>query len=447
MKSLIARVLPSSDRRVIRQSIWLEAMLGVQFVGGIVQVSITARLLGPEGYGVLAVFTAVTSLLYTFLALPGGETVTTYVTRSVNAGRQEEAAATLRFALATALGFRVISYCLLVVFALTARGFLGVDSAHATTLIFFGAAGLLLAVHGESLAVLRLADRVSLGLTVVSAGTLVRIAVLLVAWISGGGLFMVVLAHVAGAAVTGVGMFAVAAVSAARAGLPDLLSSLSVRVPRDVVGFQAASFAKATVASLSQNMDVLLLAELSSITQVGLYRAARSIIDLARRPFQPIMNGLQVELSRQWYSSERTALRRLVFRFTLLTTALATAGFGLLAVLHEPVMRIILGSEFSGASQLLMIMIIGSSIAAGISALSVLPAAIGRARPSLVAAISGVLLSFAAILWLVPQYGATGAAWANTTYFIVFVVVLAPWVFSILRRSFATATSRSGSRP
>ena len=325
-------------------------------------MSITVRLLGPEGYGVLAIFAAVTSLFYNFLAIPGGETITTYVTRSVKAGRREEAAATLRFALATALGLGAISYCLLVVFALIARGFLGVDSAHAATLIVFGTAGLLLAVHGESLAVLRLANRVSLGLVIVSAGTLTRIAVLVVAWVGGGGLFMVVLAHVAGAAVTGVGMFAAAAASAARAGLSGFLRSLSIRVPRDVVGFQVVSFTRATIASLSQNMDVLLLAELSSIAQVGLYRAARSLIDLARKPFRPITSGLQVELSRQWYSSERTALRRLVLRSVLLTTALSTAGFGLLAILHKPIMRIILGSEFSSAAQPLMIMIIGSSI-------------------------------------------------------------------------------------
>ncbi len=437
MKSLFKLALPSSDRRVIRQSTWLGAIRGVQFVGSIVQVPIIARLLGPEGYGVLAIFAAVTSLLYNFLAIRGGETITTHVTRSVQAGRQEEAAATLRFVLATALGFRAISYCLLVVFALTARGFLGVDSAHTATLIVFGTTGLLLAVYNASLAVLRLADRVSLGLVVVSAGTLTQVAILLVAWVSGGGLFVIVLAYVAGAAVTGVGMFAAATVSAPRAGLSGFLRPLSIRIPRDVINFHIASFANVTIVSLHQSMDVLLMTELSSIAQVGLYRAARSIIDSARTLFQPIMSGLQVELSRQWYSSERTALRRLVLRSTLLTIALAATGFGLLAMLHEPVMRIILGSEFSDASRPLLIMIIGSSLAAATSALRILPAAMGRAGPSLIAATLSILISLATILWLVPRLGATGGAWANTIYFVIYTVVLAPWAVSILRRSFA----------
>ncbi|MDE0099560.1 MAG: oligosaccharide flippase family protein [Truepera sp.] len=422
---------------MIRQSTWLGAIRGVQLVGSIVQIPIIARLLGPEGYGVLAIFAAITSLLYNFLSIRGGETITTHVTRSVQAGRQEEAAATLRFALATALGLRMISYCLLVVFALTARGFLGVDSAHAVTLIVFGTTGLLLAVYNASLAVLRLADRVSLGLVVVSAGTLTQVAILLVAWVSGGGLFVIVMAYVAGAAVTGVGMFAAAVVSAPKAGLPGFLRSLSIRIPRDVINFHIASFANVTIVSLHQSMDVLLMTELSSIAQVGLYRAARSIIDSARTLFQPIMSGVQVELSRQWYSSERTALRRLVLRSTLLTIALAAAGFGLLAMFHEAVMQIILGSEFSSASQPLLIMIIGSSLAAATSALRILPAAMGRAGPPLIAATSSILISLATILWLVPRLGATGGAWANSIYFVIYTVILVPWAISILRRSFA----------
>lgn len=437
MKSLFNLALSSSDRRVIRQSTWLGAIRGVQLVGSIVQIPIIARLLGPEGYGVLAIFAAITSLLYNFLSIRGGETITTHVTRSVQAGRQEEAAATLRFALATALGLRMISYCLLVVFALTARGFLGVDSAHAVTLIVFGTTGLLLAVYNASLAVLRLADRVSLGLVVVSAGTLTQVAILLVAWVSGGGLFVIVMAYVAGAAVTGVGMFAAAVVSAPKAGLPGFLRSLSIRIPRDVINFHIASFANVTIVSLHQSMDVLLMTELSSIAQVGLYRAARSIIDSARTLFQPIMSGVQVELSRQWYSSERTALRRLVLRSTLLTIALAAAGFGLLAMFHEAVMQIILGSEFSSASQPLLIMIIGSSLAAATSALRILPAAMGRAGPPLIAATSSILISLATILWLVPRLGATGGAWANSIYFVIYTVILVPWAISILRRSFA----------
>ena len=440
LKSMVRRVSSPSDRRVARQTIWMGSMTAVQFVGGIVHVSLAARILGPEGYGILAVFIAVTSLLHNFLAMPGGEVITTYVTRSVAAGRREEASATLRFALAAALGFRLVSYCLLVVFALTSNGFLGVERSYAAALIVFGVAGILIAARGESLAVLRLADRVWLGVAVMSVGTLTRIAVMLVAWTSGGGLFMIVWAYVAEAAVTGVGMFAAATISASRAGLPEFLRSLTIRVPRDVVTFQIASFGKSTIASLGQNLNVLLIAELSSASQLGLYGAARSIITSAGIPFRPITSAVQVEFSRQWYSSDKERIRRTALRFTLLTLMLASTGYGLLTVFHDAIILTILGADFSGAALPMLIMIVGTFVSRSTSVLGVLPAATGRAWPTLAAQTAGVLVSLAIILWHVPRHGAEGAAWANTSSSIIYVVVLVPFVVSVLRRG------HSGSR-
>ena len=90
MTSRITRLLPASERRVARQTLWIGAIIAVQLLGGLVQVTISARILGPEGYGVLAIITAVTLLIYGLLAIPGGEAVTAFVTRGVAEGRPED---------------------------------------------------------------------------------------------------------------------------------------------------------------------------------------------------------------------------------------------------------------------------------------------------------------------------------------------------------------------
>ncbi len=78
-------------------------------------------------------------------------------------------------------------------------------------------------------------------------------------------------------------------------------------------------------------------------------------------------------------------MRRTSFRLVLVSFALDAAVYGLLAILHRPIAELILGDEFAAAA------------------------------------------------WLAPRYGAVGAAWANTACFIAFVVVLMPFVISILR--------------
>ncbi len=432
---LIARLLPASERRVARQTLWIGAITAVQLVGGLTQVTISARILGPEGYGVLAIITAVTLLIYGLLAIPGGEAVTAFVTRGVAEGRPEEASRILRFVLALSLGLSLIAYAVIAALTFTASSLLGIDQDHRDAMLLYGMVGIFLVTQTETLAALRLSDRVSLGLAVTVAAFLTRIGLLAAAWLTGGGLLAVVLAHVAGVVVNGGGLLIAATVSAPRAGMTGLLRSVSVRVPPDVIQFQAGAFGKSAIWVLAQNLDVILLAQFTSSADVGLYRGSRQIIDSTRYPFLPLKDAVQPEYSRQWYSGRVTALRRASLRFTLMTFTLAAAGFGSLAVFHQPITRFILGAEFSGAAPLVLIMLVGSFVSSSVSLLTILPAAMGRVWPSVAGAAGGLAASFAIIVWLAPRYGAEGAAWANTAYFIVFVAVLLPCIILILRQS------------
>ena len=69
VRSLAA--LSPSDRRVARQTFWMGSMTAVEVVRGLAQVSITARILGPEGFGALAVIVVVSTLIHGLLASPG----------------------------------------------------------------------------------------------------------------------------------------------------------------------------------------------------------------------------------------------------------------------------------------------------------------------------------------------------------------------------------------
>ena len=91
---LMQRFLPqSSDRRVARQTFWMGAITAAQLLGGLAQMSLSARILGPEGFGILAVVVAAASLLFGLTTVPGEEVITTHVTRSIAAGRRDEAGA------------------------------------------------------------------------------------------------------------------------------------------------------------------------------------------------------------------------------------------------------------------------------------------------------------------------------------------------------------------
>ena len=432
---LFARFLPAADRRATRQTLWMGALAAIQLLGGLAQTAIAARILGPEGFGILAIIIAATLLIYGLLSMEGGEAVTTFATRAVAQGRPDEASQVFRFTLALSLGLSLVAYALIALLTLTAGNLLGIAPAYLDATLLYGLAGIFLSTQTENLAALRLADRLGLGLAVMSVSSLTRLALITAAWLTDGGLLAVILAHVAGSVVNGVGMFAVAIVAAPRAGLPGLLRSWSVRVPRDVVRFQTGTFGKSSIWHLTFNLDYLLLAQFTGPADIGLYRGARQIIEGARHPFRPFSDAIQPEYSRHWYSRRGGELRRMSLRFLLVSLLLSTVGFGILLIFHQPITRLILGPDFSGSASLLLIMIPGSFLYCSVLMFTILPVAVGWVGPSLAATGIGGLALIAAIILLVPTYGAAGAAWAYTAYFFILVAVLLPFALAILWRT------------
>ena len=432
---LIARLLSSSDRRVAVQTLWMSAITAVQMVGWLAQVIISARILGPEGFGVLAIIIAVSSLIHRLWAGRSGETVTTFVTRAVEEKRPDEASRVLRFTIAMSLGLSLIAYLIIAVIILMASSLLGIDDAHRDVALLYGVVGVLISTRTESLAVLRLSDRLPVGLAITLASVLIRVALLGMVWLSGSGLFEIVLVHIVSAAALGVGMLGAATASARRAGMTGFLSSPSIRVPSDVARFQGGIFGRTTISALAYNLDTILMAQFTGAANVGLYSAARQITDTGHYPFHPLKDAVQLQYSKQWYSRQGGALRRTALLFSLVSLAASVALFGLLAVFHQPITRLILGAEFSDAAPLLLIMILGAFAANSISALTVLPAAVGRVLPPLSAEIGGLVVFIALIVWLVPLRGAEGAAWANTVYYSVITLIFVPFIISTLRQS------------
>ena len=433
--SLIRRVLPQPEQRAARQTLWLGAITVAQFLASIVQVAVSARILGPEGLGVVAVIIALTSLLYRLVSLPGNEVITTFVTRSIAEGRMEEATGTLRFTMLVSQGLSLVSYVLLAAVTLAVSGLLGEAEGYRSALLVYGVGGVAAATFRESMAVLRLADRLQLGFAVAVVSSAARTAFLVAAWMAGGGLIMVISAYVVGDVVTGVGMFLAAACSERQAGLPGFLRSLRARVPgRDVIAFQVGSFWRASVEAVILHIDVILVANVLSLHQVGLYRAAYQIVDATKHPFRSIATGVQAEYSRQWYGGDAAAVRGLARRFTLLALAIAVAGYGLLVIMHGPVIRIMLGAGFEEAAFPLLFMIPGALAFAVVAPVSVLPAAIGRAVPHLAAYSVALVAMVVAILALAPRYGAEGAAWANSIGWIAFAAAFVPFIVRTLRQ-------------
>ena len=86
-------------------------------------------------------------------------------------------------------GLSLAAYAVVVALALTASSLLSISESHVNALLLYGLLGVFLVTTGsETLAVLRLADRMNLGLAVTVAATLMSLGLIVLAWRTDGGL-------------------------------------------------------------------------------------------------------------------------------------------------------------------------------------------------------------------------------------------------------------------
>ncbi len=436
VKALLTRHLNTSERRVARQTFWTGATTAIRLASGLATVSITARVLGPDGYGVLAVIMSATGLIHGIVSLPGGDAVIAFVSKSVAEGRGDRAAAVVHFALAVSFGMSLLAYAVIVLMVFVAREFTGLREAYVEAVLLYGVLGVLGSTSSQNVALLRLADRVSLSTAAELASIPVVVGMIVLAWLTDGGLFAIVMAYVVGAIVANAGVFIATAASASRAGLDGFLRSPRFSVSRDVVRFQAGTYIRVTIGAITAHVDTILVGQLAGAPAAGMYRAAVSLVDTCRRPFALMARSIHSEFGRLWFEGRGSELRRVALRFTLFSMVVGAAGFALLAVLRGTVIEIVFGEDFSGAGSVMLILIPGALLSMTTRICSRLPIATGQALPGIIGAATALVVSVSLALLLIPQYGAEGAAWARTVTSVVGVAVVVPFVYLIIKQSY-----------
>lgn len=444
-KSLIAQALNASERRLARQVIWLNAAWAIRILGGIATMSITARIIGVEGLGILATAAAVSVFIYGLMDMRNGLALTTFASQRLAQGRPAAAARVFRFVLIVSLALSLVGYAIIAFIAFTAGDLLNiVDPEHRNLLLLYGVNGILMSTQEVSRATLQLADRMRLYSAVAAASVLIRCSLLIAVWLTDGGITEVALAHIAESAFNGLALFAAAIISAPLAGLTGLMRWETLKIPREVARFYTGAFWLTKVNIIVDNMDVIILTQFTGAAGVGLYEGARRIANMATDLIGSFRAGLLPEYSRLWYSGQGAQLRRLALRISILTLALFAAGFALAAAFSAPITRILLGNEFIAAAPLLLILTLKAFPGTSLQPLLL---ATGRVWPCVLARTIGLAAFIAAMMWLAPEHGATGAAWARGIFPIIAFLAAIPFEIMILKQSYRLRPRNATQQP
>ena len=435
LPKLLSKSLASG--RVKRQSKWSVAITAFELSRGIAQIIIVFRVLGRESYGVLVPIYYVTGLLQAGLSVLSDQAITTYAARALADGRPREASLILWSNVKLSFVLGLATYFSVATLAFAIPGLIGVDAEHRHLLLVFGLTALFLANQKDYLAVLRLADRYSYAFVVAVVTGVVQLGALVAIWLTGGSLWLVVLIATGAAAVNGLGMFTAALSAARKIGLSGPLSGMSFReMPSDMAKFLRASFWQTKAGALGWHLDPILTAKLGTDAQAGLYGLVRRVTDTLDSLSRTVGQVIQTEYSRRWFGSTGDGVRSLWSRSTVALAAAALAICGGIFVFRDTVAKL-LGEEFAGAggATTLAWVLPGAFAFLASTAAQMLPASVGKVWPSFVWNAVAVLVQVLAIFLFVPEFGANGAAFSRTLFYLSLTAVAIPFVVPVLRQN------------
>lgn len=185
---------------------------------------------------------------------------------------------------------------------------------------------------------------------------------------------------------------------------------------------------------MAKDLDVVVISNIVSAEKVGLYKMAKSFVQVLWRIIDPFLITIMPELLKLWqlnkFDEAKILIRKTTFRLFLFALAVVLAGDLFLFLFIDQ----LLGTGYETTIGLVLIMSIWIPISAPLIWGSALAIAIGRPEISLVGTIVGMIVGLISFKVLVPTYELIGAsiAW-NLTLVSGFVFIAAASVMFVKR--------------
>lgn len=384
--------------------------LGIRLVGlglSFLQAILTARLLGPVGYGTVASIISVAQILATLAAFGLGPLAVREVPAMQAAGKTDRI-----------------------------RGFLGVSAilvAALASLLSLIAVLLILPATGAREAE---PSAAMLGGLLVMPLTLIM---LLAGWwrsfgavgqaqfpnsiLRPGIITLVLVASIAWATPIGPADYLVTALMAALfAGFVSLvwlwrtklrvLPKSEVRNSLRDIGLKSVPFLGLALSAIVQTeLLTVMLAVLSGPYETGLYQPVARLVPLLMLPVEAAGMRYAPRMAELHRMGEMDRMRRITWTFTW-TTALLTALFGITVAAAGPWILAVFGREFVASAPLLWIIVAAQIFNASCGPVTMLLAMTGHSRTALWGQLAGLaVIGFSGVL-LIADRGAMGAAMA-----------------------------------
>ncbi|MCG3206486.1 MAG: hypothetical protein FOGNACKC_00085 [Anaerolineae bacterium] len=414
-------------KRLLRNSGWLLGANTSTALFGFLQGIIVARALGVEKLGVLTLVMSYVTLINQLVTSRVWETAIRYATLYIEQKNFTHATAVIKLCYVVDSITGILAFILVFLSAETAARLFIKDTTATSMLHLYGLFILISIPVDTSSALLRIGNRFR-WLSYQETG--VAVAKLILASIA---LFF-------GMGVTGVlGAYLIAA----WLGLLALLffsyttftelqlvrwqhaPLLLLRNDLGQIGrFMLTTNGGALLKLLQLNADTLLVGYWLSPYQVGYLRVARSMAELVNFPVAPFYAASYPEFARLWHQKNIQSLQNLVRKSTFVMGGIGLAGFLIILLNGEWLVRLTVGQEYLPTLPVLYWLAFGMAIAVSFSFGHPLLLAVGKATFSFLAMLAGVTVQLLLLIYLIPRYGVVAAGISFAGFYFVWTIIV-----------------------
>ena len=432
--------------RMIRNSSYVFSANTLSAVLSMAQSVLAARLLGVEAFGILGAITQFASVINRITSFRMSELVVSYIGEFNSEGKKEHSAALFKAASLTEIVGAIIAFILLIVLAPLGAEYLAKDPSTVGIFILYGISVLANLFAESATGLLQIFDRFRPIAVITVLQGAITLVLILIAFLSNGTLYQVVLAYLVGKIVWA-GLISLVALQTAAAQWGGnwwkAPFSLIADRRKDLTRFAISTNISGTINLVTRDSDILWLSALSNPLQVGYYKVAKAFMNILLVPVTPLISTTYREVARE-IASKRWMNVRYLLRSGSVIASVWTLPASLGLLIFGPWLVLIYGPEFSPSYPVILVFLIGVVLVNifywNRSVLLPLGMPDFPTKVGLIAAV----IQIAGMLLLVPQAGAIAMAGMMSLYFLL-TAGINLWKSMIeLRRSESETTTAPG---
>ncbi len=408
----------------------------VAAVLGLIATVLTARVLGPQDYGVLALVLVYELTIGKLVAFEAWQAIIKFGSEALHAEDRPALRQLIKFGFTLDIASAVFGTVLAVTLAGPVIALLGWDPSVRPLMVLYSML-ILFSLSGTPIGVLRLFDRFDLLSYTAVLSAVVRLAG--VAWclLTKTGLFGFVLIYL----VTGVigqlyQVFAslwVLRKQNVNGILRQPIRGIRRRFP-GIVDYVWTTNLTMTVRMLSREADGLFIAALTTPAALGLFKVAKQFASGLPKFSEPLSQSIYPELAHAWAQQDGRRFNSLIKRTTLFTSVAASLGWFAFLLVGRWIIHFTVGPAFDGAYWVTVFYLLAMVIFLCSFSLTPSLLAMGLARKSFFANLVATVIYFGLLFWAVDRLGIVGASLAYVGFFGVWSGIMVFFLRTHLRR-------------